>query len=510
MSSPTPSGPPPGTPRRDDGRGKNAEVFSTDDEEDSPSCRICWALEDSAALLSPCLCTGTQKHVHLKCLRRWQESVQRRDIADERAFRCSVCRTLFSVPPPKARAGGGAAMQALRGLGGALVIALLACGLSGAAGGTPWPHLALLLLLIFGSRWHWLPGLGLLVGASLVAGMHARGLRLVVRLDGGGRLGVALIRHGSAVPGLDAGVLLVASEGLDRSPVFRRSVILLTHHGRGGARGVVLSQPIARPPVLPAGLGAAASATTQPASPGSGHPAAGAAQAGGDAAAGASHDAAGGGPVLLRHFLGGPVGMPGEGVNHEVVVLHYVPGVTGARRVLSPPASARSRASPAAAPGAGVGGAQPSVSSSGQGGAGAGGAGGGRRSSSAADRGLAGGSPPVGSTAPDQPAGGLHLYEGGSLSEIMEQAAAGNAAGGRHWAAGAGSDGTAAGAAPPPPVLLFHGMCVWAEGQLEGELRAGSWAFTSRPAGELLGLLGLPHEQLWQALAGSPALTRLR
>lgn len=35
--------------------------------------------------------------------------------------------------------------------------------------------------------------------------MHARGLRLVVRLDGGGRLGVALIRHGSAVPGLGAG-----------------------------------------------------------------------------------------------------------------------------------------------------------------------------------------------------------------------------------------------------------------------------------------------------------------
>lgn len=37
------------------------------------------------------------------------------------------------------------------------------------------------------------------------AGMHARGLRLVVRVDGGGRLGVALIRHGSPVPGISAG-----------------------------------------------------------------------------------------------------------------------------------------------------------------------------------------------------------------------------------------------------------------------------------------------------------------
>lgn len=207
MSSPTPSGPPPGTPRRDDGRGKNAEVFSTDDEEDSPSCRICWALEDSAALLSPCLCTGgwrprarsraahrhppllrrrrtsrrrwrpvaagsqpapsrllaarlhdpyasaaalaslpcchmrwarssarlvpatqpasckpascvppcllcaaagTQKHVHLKCLRRWQESVQRRDIADgaPHATAASPCPCL---PSSRSSAGHGEA-----------------------------------------------------------------------------------------------------------------------------------------------------------------------------------------------------------------------------------------------------------------------------------------------------------------------------------------------------------------------------------------------------------------
>ena len=43
-----------------------------------------------------------------------------------------------------------------------------------------------------------------------------------------------------------AGVLLAASEDLERS-IFRRSVVLLYRHSRrGGARGVILSQPLAR------------------------------------------------------------------------------------------------------------------------------------------------------------------------------------------------------------------------------------------------------------------------
>ena len=71
--------------------------------------------------------------------------------------------------------------------------------------GPPWPHLALLLLLLLGSRAHWLAALALLVAGSGLATLHARGLRLVLRLDGVGRLGVALIRHGAPVPGLGQG-----------------------------------------------------------------------------------------------------------------------------------------------------------------------------------------------------------------------------------------------------------------------------------------------------------------
>lgn len=136
-----------------------------------------------------------------------------------------MCRTLFSVPPPKARPGGGPAVQVLRGLVSALIIALVAYALGNATSGellraapdkgtcgqqldvahaphaSPhpvraavpgkpaglrapgsaalhsrtrnpsagplWPHVTLLVLLVAGSRWHWLP-LGLLLGFSII------------------------------------------------------------------------------------------------------------------------------------------------------------------------------------------------------------------------------------------------------------------------------------------------------------------------------------------------------
>jgi hypothetical protein len=76
-----------------------------------------------------------------------------------------------------------------------------------------------------------------------------------------------------------AGVLLAASDDLERS-IFRRSVVLVYEHSRrGGARGVILSQPLgpSDPRLVP---------SRGPASLPRGAPA-------------------------LSHFLGGPVGMPG-------------------------------------------------------------------------------------------------------------------------------------------------------------------------------------------------------
>lgn len=49
----------------------------------------------------------------------------------ERAFRCSVCRALFSVPPPQPRATT-VVVPLLRGVCALLCVALLTFGLSGA------------------------------------------------------------------------------------------------------------------------------------------------------------------------------------------------------------------------------------------------------------------------------------------------------------------------------------------------------------------------------------------
>jgi hypothetical protein len=131
----------------------------------------------------------------------------------------------------------------------------------------------------------------------------------------------------------------------------------------------------------------------------------------------------------------------GEGVNHEVAVLHLLGGVAGARRILPP---SHNDTVTAAGPG----------------------------SASSSATGVT-----VGSSS-DNP----WLYEGGSLAEILERAA--DAAGADPSAAeqpqaqqrqpaarekaGQQQQQEAAPAAPPA-VLLFHGVCAWAEGQLEGE-----------------------------------------
>ena len=51
------------------------------------------------------------------------------------------------------------------------------------AAGPPFPLLALLVLLLLGTRsGSWLPGIGLLAVATLLATLHARGLRVVMRV----------------------------------------------------------------------------------------------------------------------------------------------------------------------------------------------------------------------------------------------------------------------------------------------------------------------------------------
>ena len=81
--------------------------------EEQRSCRFCLCGDEDGEedpddpLVSPCVCAGGQKWVHLSCLRKWQRSVlvtQPTHPAywerDERQYMCSVCKTPFTIKPP--------------------------------------------------------------------------------------------------------------------------------------------------------------------------------------------------------------------------------------------------------------------------------------------------------------------------------------------------------------------------------------------------------------------------
>jgi hypothetical protein len=79
-----------------------------DVEEEERRCRVCFdeEEEDGNRFISPCKCQGSQKHVHEKCLRRWQRSVQlqrqnaAREADEQRHIVCNVCKSTFDVLPP--------------------------------------------------------------------------------------------------------------------------------------------------------------------------------------------------------------------------------------------------------------------------------------------------------------------------------------------------------------------------------------------------------------------------
>lgn len=75
--------------------------------DDERVCRYCLDDEEGDDLISPCACSGGQKYVHLKCLRRWQRMVlvsQPTHPAyyqdDVRHHKCNVCLTEYTCPPP--------------------------------------------------------------------------------------------------------------------------------------------------------------------------------------------------------------------------------------------------------------------------------------------------------------------------------------------------------------------------------------------------------------------------
>jgi len=65
-----------------------------------PVCRFCFDEADRSQegrLISPCLCSGSQAHVHVRCLRTWHDTTVK--LSD--GFRCQVCRQRFEALPSR-------------------------------------------------------------------------------------------------------------------------------------------------------------------------------------------------------------------------------------------------------------------------------------------------------------------------------------------------------------------------------------------------------------------------
>ncbi len=59
--------------------------------EETKTCRICFESEHPEDLISPCGCSGTQKHVHRKCLNGWRVASK----TEQDVNACSVCNKKF-------------------------------------------------------------------------------------------------------------------------------------------------------------------------------------------------------------------------------------------------------------------------------------------------------------------------------------------------------------------------------------------------------------------------------
>lgn len=62
----------------------------------SPVCRICYEeSEIDNPLINPCLCTGSHKYIHVKCLERWRNSDN--SLQSERRTQCMECKYKYKI-----------------------------------------------------------------------------------------------------------------------------------------------------------------------------------------------------------------------------------------------------------------------------------------------------------------------------------------------------------------------------------------------------------------------------
>jgi len=243
--------------------------------------------------------------------------------------------------------------------------------------------------------------------------------------DTSGRIGIALVRYGSRVPGLGPGTLLVARDALDHS-IFRKSVVLVFAHGNGGAQGVILNQPMGSQ--MGDEVAMAAMNASVAINPGS-------SQRQDDSSMASTKE----GGAIPKHFLGGPVGMPGEGVRQEIAVLHTMHGIEGAISILPRPHNTGNH--------------------------------------------------------DDDRNHHQYLYQGGRLADVLER-----------LSSSAASSATKNSPPSHQSVFVYHGISTWAEGQLEGEIRAGVWAYGDAFQDDIL---NSDFQHMWEVMLSSGRMTWL-
>ncbi|KAI8465062.1 MAG: hypothetical protein J3K34DRAFT_525685, partial [Monoraphidium minutum] len=69
--------------------------------EPQPACRLCWGEadgEEGGALLTPCRCRGSVRHIHARCLAGWRRALLCQGLGMARAARCELCQGLYNAP----------------------------------------------------------------------------------------------------------------------------------------------------------------------------------------------------------------------------------------------------------------------------------------------------------------------------------------------------------------------------------------------------------------------------
>jgi len=202
-------------------------------------CRICFDGDDSGDLVEPCGCSGSQAHVHEKCLQRWRrlQTFQGKHTA---ATRCEVCGQKYSasLAPPKRPVF--ALFHEYAHVLLETLWRLLICAIT-----SPFALLSPIIFILVGfpcvllGIWK-----GLVVSLAffplVVFFLYLNGLKLSV-FGSIGHFYIGLSSFGAPVDGLQRGMLLVSIGA--RGP-FEKTVLYVIEHSDTSSLAVILNKPL--------------------------------------------------------------------------------------------------------------------------------------------------------------------------------------------------------------------------------------------------------------------------